>query len=776
MKRNALPAVLGIIALVSCNGNTSDTFSIKSGETLEVYVEKDTAPVLGTAFNIFSEDLRTVLDAGTSGCSDVSDAQLVVVTCDDPAFSEDSDVMAIKGQHEAFIMKTLPEGRLLIAGSDAHGAAYGLMELSSMMGVSPWEWWANSHPATLKKFSLGKGFATTQAPSVSYRGIFINDEDFALIPWNQKHYDPSVRPGKLGPEVNSKIFELLLRLKANSYWPAMHGSTLPFFLTEGNREVAQEYGIYIGTSHCEPMASNANGEWRVRGKGEYNFISNRENVLDFWRKRVEETASQEIIYTLGMRGIHDGPMAGAVTPEEQKQALSEVIAAQREMLSESLGRELTQLPQVFIPYKEVLLAYNEGLEVPEDVTLMWCDDNYGYVRHFPTEEERARSGGNGIYYHVSYWGRPHDYLWLGTFSPALLYQQMGLAYDKGIKDMWIVNVGDIKPAEYQIELFMDMAWDMDAVRSQGWKAHLKSFLTREFGAKVAKEALPVLQEHFRLAYIRKPEFMGNTREEEFDPIYRQVKDLLWDEGTIRTRLDAYAGLFDRIEAISAKVPERAGTSFYHLVQYPVQAAAKMNEKSLTAQLARHGLAEWADADAAYDAIQDLTARYNVGKWDGMMNAAPRNLPVFRKFAHEQAEGPLQAAPKVIASFNAIDCSGGKAEACEGLGYEEGAALMPVGETLTYRFTSSTPASRISIHLVPTHPVSSPQLRFTVSVDGGEAVEFAYETYDRSEEWKENVLNNEAVREMAVNIPAGKHTVSIAALDEGEILDRIIIFN
>ena len=775
MKKHALLALFGIMALVSCNGSKS-SFSIKSGDTLDVYIEKDAAPVLGTAFNIFSEDLKTVLDAGTADCSDASEAQLVIVTCDNPAFSEDNDVMAIKGRHEAFVMKSLPEGRLLIAGSDAHGAAYGLMELSSMMGVSPWEWWADSHPATMKKFNLKKDFTTTQAPSVSYRGIFINDEDFALIPWNQKHYDPSVRPGKLGPEVNCKLFELLLRLKANSYWPAMHGSTLPFFLTEGNREVARQYGIYIGTSHCEPMASNANGEWRVRGNGEYNFISNKENVLDFWRERVEETASQEIIYTLGMRGIHDGPMAGAVTPEEQKQALSEVIAAQREMLSESLGRELTEVPQVFIPYKEVLLTYNEGLEVPEDVTLMWCDDNYGYVRHFPTEEERARSGGNGIYYHVSYWGRPHDYLWLGTFSPALLYQQMGLAYDKGIKDMWIVNVGDIKPAEYQIELFMDMAWDMDAVRSQGWKAHLNAFLTREFGARVAKQAFPVLQEHYRLAYIRKPEFMGNTREEERDPIYRQVKDLLWDEGTIRTRLDAYASLFDRIEAVSAKVPERVSTSFYHLVQYPVQAAAKMNEKALTAQLARHGLAEWADADAAYDAIQDLTARYNVDKWDGMMNAAPRNLPVFKKFAHEQAEGPLQAAPEVIASFNSIDCSAGKVEPCEGLGYEEGAAVMPVGQTIEYKFTSNAPASKVSIRLVPTHPVSSPQLRFTVSVDGGEAVEFASETYDRREAWKENVLNNEAVREMEVSIPAGKHTVSIAALDEGEVLDRIIIFN
>lgn len=376
----SLSAVLAAtLLLASCSGNDNG-FTISKGSTLKVSVEQDASPVLGTAFEMFSEDVRTVLGAE---CTEAEDATLLVVTAENEAFASDPDVAAIKGRHEAFVMKVLDGGRLLVAGSDAHGAAYGLMELSGMLGVSPWEWWADSTPAALGKFSLPAGFRTVQEPSVAYRGIFINDEDFALNPWSWQNYEPSEEPGVIGPKTNARIFELLLRLKANLYWPAMHNVSKAFFLVEGNREVAAKYGIYIGSSHCEPMASNANGEWRVRGNGEYKFISNKENVLDFWRERVEETASQEIIYTLGMRGIHDGPMAGAVTPEEQKQALSEVIAAQREMLSESLGRELTEVPQVFIPYKEVLLTYNEGLEVPEDVTLMWCDDNYGYVRHFP---------------------------------------------------------------------------------------------------------------------------------------------------------------------------------------------------------------------------------------------------------------------------------------------------------------------------------------------------------------------------------------------------------
>lgn len=226
-----------------------------------------------------------------------------------------------------------------------------------------------------------------------------------------------------------------------------------FFLTEGNREVAAQYGIYIGGSHCEPMASSTAVEWYRRGKGEYDYVNNPDEVYKFWEKRVKEVAGQDILYTLGMRGVHDGQMNGAKTVEEQRKVLERVLADQRRLLQKYVNADITKVPQVFIPYKEVLDVYNSGLQVPEDVTLMWCDDNYGYIRHYPTAEERSRKGGNGVYYHVSYWGRPHDYLWLGTFSPYLLFQQMKLAYDRGIQKMWILNVGDIKPAEYQIELF-----------------------------------------------------------------------------------------------------------------------------------------------------------------------------------------------------------------------------------------------------------------------------------------------------------------------------------
>ena len=247
----------------------------------------------------------------------------------------------------------------------------------------------------------------------------------------------------------------------------------------------------------------------------------------FWEQRVKEVAELDNLYTLGMRGVHDGAMNGAKTIEEQKAVLTKVLKDQRDLLTKYVNKDVTQVPQVFIPYKEVLDVYHAGLQVPDEVTLMWCDDNYGYIRHFPTAEERARKGGNGVYYHISYWGRPHDYLWLGTAHPSLIYQQMTLAYERGIQKMWILNVGDIKPSEYQIELFLDMAWNLEAVKQQGVVAHQRQFLEREFGLEVAAQLQPVMQEAYRLAYIRKPEFMGNTRTEEKDPKFKIISDLPW---------------------------------------------------------------------------------------------------------------------------------------------------------------------------------------------------------------------------------------------------------
>ena len=755
-------------------------FSLRSDQPIKLACDNAEEKVVQTALKLFMRDYQSVFSA--SAAVDARQGNIIVGTVGKSPLLKavSADVSALTGKKQVFLLQVLPDGKLLVAGSDSHGTAYGIMELSRLIGVSPWEWWADVTPEKKTSFVLSAEYQTLQSPSVEYRGIFINDEDWGLMPWSSQTYEPSDIKGHIGPKTNARIFELLLRLRANTYWPAMHECTLPFFLTEGNRKVAEEYGIFIGSSHCEPMVCSAAGEWRRRGQGDYDYVNNSASVYKFWEDRVKEVAQQGNIYTLGMRGVHDGQMQGAKTVAEQKAVLERVLKDQRGLLQKYVNKDVTAIPQAFIPDKEVLDIYNAGLQVPDDVTLIWCDDNYGYIRHFPTAEERARKGGNGIYYHVSYWGRPHDYLWLGTFSPYLLHQQMKLAYDRGIQKMWVLNVGDIKPAEYQIELFLDMAWNIDEVNEIGVTAHLKSWLGREFGSNCAEELLPAMEAHYQLSYIRKPEFMGNTREEERDPKYKVIKDLPWSEQTISERLRSYTVLSDVVERMESNIPADRQDAYFQLVKYPVQAAAQMNRKILTAQLARHSKADWKQSDTAFDSIASLTQQYNSlqnGKWNRMMDFQPRKLPVFKRVEHTTATEPMVTDRKMLCKWNAMECTYGKPVPYEGLGYERKAAGICKGSSLTFAFDDYGKDSvEVEIRLLPSHPLDEKQLRFAISVDEAVPQTVSYETKGRSEEWKENVLRNQAIRK--VTLPINKqasHKLVITALDEGVVLDQVILY-
>lgn len=775
MKKGFIGLVFLWVAQICCA-----QFSLRSDQPIKLACDNAEEKVVQTALKLFIRDYQSVFSA--SAAVDVRQGNIIVGTVGKSPLLKavSADVSALAGKKQAFLLQVLPDGKLLVAGSDSHGTAYGIMELSRLIGVSPWEWWADVTPEKKTSFVLSAEYQTLQSPSVEYRGIFINDEDWGLMPWSSQTYEPSDIKGHIGPKTNARIFELLLRLRANTYWPAMHECTLPFFLTEGNRKVAEEYGIFIGSSHCEPMVCSAAGEWRRRGQGDYDYVNNSASVYKFWEDRVKEVAQQGNIYTLGMRGVHDGQMQGAKTVAEQKAVLERVLKDQRGLLQKYVNKDVTAIPQAFIPYKEVLDIYNAGLQVPDDVTLIWCDDNYGYIRHFPTAEERARKGGNGIYYHVSYWGRPHDYLWLGTFSPYLLHQQMKLAYDRGIQKMWVLNVGDIKPAEYQIELFLDMAWNIDEVNEIGVTAHLKSWLGREFGSNCAEELLPAMEAHYQLSYIRKPEFMGNTREEERDPKYKVIKDLPWSEQTISERLRSYTVLSDVVERMESNIPADRQDAYFQLVKYPVQAAAQMNRKILTAQLARHSKVDWKQSDAAFDSIASLTQQYNSlqnGKWNRMMDFQPRKLPVFKRVEHTTATEPMVTDRKMLCKWNAMECTYGKPVPYEGLGYERKAAGIRKGSSLTFAFDDYGKDSvEVEIRLLPSHPLDEKQLRFAISVDEAVPQTVSYETKGRSEEWKENVLRNQAIRK--VTLPINKqasHKLVITALDEGVVLDQVILY-
>ena len=761
----------------------SAQFSLRSGQSVTVACDNTEEKVVQTALQLFARDYETVFSA--SATISVNHGGIIVGTVDkSPLIAATGvDISDLKSKNQAFLISVLPGGRLLVAGSDSHGTAYGIMELSRLIGVSPWEWWADVTPEKKEAFHLAADYKMVQSPSVEYRGIFINDEDWGLMPWSSLNYEPWYKPGRIGPQTNERIFELLLRLRANTYWPAMHECSVPFFLTPGNREAAEKFGIYIGGSHCEPMACSTAGEWSRRGKGDYDYVKNSSSVCHFWEERLKEVSEQEILYTVGMRGVHDGQMQGAKTVEEQRAVLERVLKDQRDLLRKYVNKDVEAIPQVFIPYKEVLDIYRAGLEVLEDVTLMWCDDNYGYIKHFPTEVERTRKGGNGVYYHVSYWGRPHDYLWLGTFSPALLYQQMKEAYDCGIQKIWILNVGDIKPIEYQTELFLDMAWNIDQVIEEGVSGHLCNFLKREFGEAIGEDLLPVMMEHYRLSYIRKPEFMGNTREEEYHTnAYRIVKDMPWSRSYINKRLEDYHVISDKVEKLASRIQQDRQDAYFQLIKYPVQATAEMNKKMLYAQFARHGEMNWNKSDAAYDSIASLTRIYNIGirnngKWHRMMDHQPRRLPVFEPVDRSSVETPMLEDSPGLYKWNGAEYSAGDAVSCEGLGYEEKAVMLEKNKELSFDFGECPGDSvEVEIRLLPNHPIHGGQLRFSVSIDKKNAQTVSYETQGRSEEWKENVLRNQAIRRVVLPVKKRKkHNLTIKALDEGVVIDQIEMY-
>jgi hypothetical protein len=558
---------------------------------------------------------------------------------------------SVAGKWEAFFIQIIErkQGKLLVVmGSDRRGTAYGILELSRLIGISPWIWWADVKPTHKSELSITLNKTITDKPAVQYRGIFLNDEDWGLKPWASKTFEPQV--GEIGPKTYGKIFELLLRLRANTIWPAMHECTTPFYFVKGNAAMADSFGIIVSTSHCEPLMRSNPLEWDHKTRGDYNFFTNKKGVIDYWSERLTEASKYENVYTVGMRGIHDGAMEGAKSVQQQVEGLTDVFKEQRSLLQKFLKKNPEEIPQIFIPYKEVLDAYNAGLKVPEDVTLVWCDDNYGYLTRLSNTEEQKRKGGAGVYYHISYWGRPHDYLWLATTQPALIWQEMQRAWAYNARKMWIFNVGDIKPGEYLTEFCLDLAWNPQTVKRNNISAHLEQWMGKTFGAENAAPLKNIMDEYYRLAFIRRPEFMGwsqtepNTKVKSSDLNFTEFGD------EIATRLKQYNQLEQQANELESKISPSLKSAFFELVKYPVTGASQMNKKWLNWQYANLFAANNLSATQlvsqrslnAYEKIQQMTSYYNDslenGKWKQMMSFQPRKLNVFN-----QPEFPIQSA-------------------------------------------------------------------------------------------------------------------------------------
>ena len=778
--------------------NPVDFSIVDANQTASIYIDKNTDGLIVWAVHDLADDIKEITGKRPEiiPTDSFSKKGIYIGEVSSNLFQFQKRSKELAHQWEKFSIQK-EKNNLVVTGSDVRGTVYAIFEIAEQLGISPWKWWADVHPIKKDTAILQlprKGIIS--GPSVQYRGIFLNDEDWALQPWAAKTFEPET--GDIGPKTYEKIFQLLLRLKANTIWPAMHPSTKGFFTLQGNKEMAQKYHIVIGSSHAEPMLRNNVDEWKPKVYGEYNYFTNKTKVDKYWQDRLDELkpAQNETIMTLGMRGVHDSKMEGAKDVAASIEMVEKIIVNQREMLSNTFKKPLSAIPQAFVPYKEVLELYDKGLKVPDDITLVWPDDNYGYIRRLSNEEEQKRTGGSGVYYHISYWGRPHDYLWLSTTQPGLIWYEMNKAYENGAKKMWIVNVGDIKPAEYDTELFLDLAWNINSIKSDGLKQYSKDWASREFSPKISSEVSEVFEEYYRLAFLRKPEYMGWSQTEPTTPV--KLSD--FSEEEIWNRIKAYEKLIEKVDKLSNLIPSERKEAWFQLVIYPVKGAAYMNHKFLYWNLEaitsdEHQKGKYhVLASQAYQKIEELTNYYNTklsnGRWNHMMSMHPRDLPVFDAVKKNTffKESPKSSSKQIVIQANQFISEKGFKDynwkTINGLGYSNNAVtLFPLKQQyfktekpfVLYEFEiENAGAYEIKIHLLPTHSNNFDH-EIGVQVDGRTTQFFKINTKDRDTTWKENVLRNSAIVKVAVpDLQKGKHSIKVEVNQTGIVLDYLTI--
>lgn len=518
---------------------------------------------------------------------------------------------SIAGKWEAFQIQTVAHPfpgvatALVITGNDRRGPAYGAFELSKQSGLSPWYWWADVPPQKKQNLYIDKAAVLIDFPRVRYRGIFINDEAPALSNWTKKIF------GGFNHLLYDKVFELILRLKGNYLWPAMWGNA--FYADDPeNIKSADDYAVVIGTSHHEPLM-RAHDEWRRFGKGAWNYDSNEQRLKDFWHEGMKRATNEKIV-SIGMRGDGDEPMSR----ETATALLERIVKDQREIIRETTGKPAEETPQLWALYKEVQEYYDKGMRVPDDVTLLLCDDNWGNIRKLPRLEDSARKGGYGIYYHFDYVGDPRNYKWLNTNNIARTWEQMHLAWAYHARQIWIVNVGDIKPMEYPISFFLDYAWNPELLDADLLPAYAQNWAAAQFGAKNASGIGGILTAYSQLSTHPKPELLDATTYSltNFYEATRVLKQ--WEK------------LLQQARTAAGRITANCGDAYFQLVLHPIEARTNLQQLYHAVALNQHYFeAHDPRANAAADSAKIyyrrdslLTIRYhqlNGGKWDHLMD-------------------------------------------------------------------------------------------------------------------------------------------------------------
>ncbi|MBQ8456658.1 MAG: glycosyl hydrolase 115 family protein [Prevotella sp.] len=715
----------------------------------------------------------------------------------------------LEGKTEKYLLQTvaLPtEGvneALVIAGSDKRGTIYGIYELSRQIGVSPWYWFADVPIAHHDNIYIKRGTYTDGEPKVAYRGIFINDEWPSFGNWANSKF------GGINSKCYQHIFELLLRLKANYMWPAMWGSAF-YDDDPENGILANKMGIIMGTSHHEPMAL-AQQDWKRRkGHGKWSFVNNHDEMIDFWRGGVERARNWETMYTVGMRGDGDEAMEDKATVELMEQ----IVREQRQLLEKVTGKKAADIPQVWALYKEVQDFYDQGMKVPDDITLLLCDDNWGNIRRVPAPNAPKHKGGYGMYYHVDYVGGPRNSKWINVSPIPRVWEQMNLAYQYGVNKMWILNVGDLKPMEYPIQFFLDMAWNPDQFNPQNLSKHSVEFCRSIFGDQYAEEAARLLRTYAKFNRRVTPELL-NMR------TYSVINYNEWARVT---------GEYDQLaldaDALGSKLPQNMQDAWFQLIGYPIKAMANLYDmyyaQAMNQRLAKkndpmaNGWAKRVEECFKKDAA--LAVQYhqmNGGKWNHMMDeqyigykswkapdkkimpevkrvdgnaTAAITLPTPAYITYQQPKGtPTFVAKDGYVSIEAehftrkTDGKQAQWTVIPELGRTLSAITpQPVTasvEGMAVEYDMEIPAdatARVLLRFAPTLNFNGTGLRYAVSFDGGEEqvvnINGEYKGESGNQWQREHAIDSQTIHALK----AGKHALRIRPLDNGLVLQKILI--
>ena len=852
MKKIFLFACLIMISLIAkdvaacapalpCTDKTEASFPlIENSRPAQIIVEKTNDIAVQRAAKSFAEDLKRISGRSANLQHDKKhlgkSAVIIGVAGQSPLIDElisqgKLDVSELTNQWEAFKITVVNnpwpkvDQVLVVVGSDRRGAIFGAYDISEKIGVSPWYWFADVQVQQKKNIYITAG-SRSEKPGVRYRGIFINDEDPALSGWAIKKF------GGVNSKMYEHVFELMLRLKANYIWPAMWAPKAFHLDDPKNTELADAMGIVVGASHHEPM-TRAQNEWHrlpasTGAGGEWNYLHNRDNLRKFWRGGIERMMSKgdgkgyESLITIGMRGDGDEPMSQGTAID----LLETIVSDQRKIIEDVTRKPADQTPQVWALYKEVQDYYDQGMQVPDDVTLLFADDNWGQIRRLPTKN-LDRKGGFGVYYHFDYVGVPRNYKWVNTVQIEKVWQQMNLAYERGAKTIWIVNVGDIKPAEYPLDFFMKMAWAPETMTPEKLAAFPRDWAERLFGEEHAESISKLITQYTQYAARRKPELLNEntfavgevTKQAlitgEFDEVMNQWRELMNSAIAIKKLLQ----------------PEQQD-AYFQLVEHPILAMGNLYELYWATAWNRQ-LARSHDARANYfltiaeksfardAALTDQYHSINSGKWDGMMNQVHMNyviwntptvqsIPSLVKVAADKPVHELNPVPVMknrelknanTIQFNAADFSrkhnnsGLSWAAIPHLGQSPAAMItLPQGRpatqlednvSLEYDFSiNSTSDLQVTLHLSPTlDTIGADGIRLGVSIDNAKPGIINYHLVPtggaikipEQQAWTDAVINNghkESV--LFKNISAGKHSLKIWRIDDNIILEKIEI--